>query len=102
MRQQETIDGQGVIVIDDIKSVPIYGEPYIVPNMLILICHEGMLWNKEMPDETFSAHDVGVLLPSQIVMAQRASDDYHATMIAISRAFYDRLLHSYSYTRCSP
>jgi len=99
IRLQETLIEQKVMVIDNITSFPMYGESYIAPDLLILICHQGTLWNKNMPDATFATHDVGVLLPEQIVISQRASDDYQATMIAVSRKFSDHLKYSYPYTR---
>jgi AraC-like DNA-binding protein len=70
--------------------------------MLIIICRQGTLWNKDMPDPLLGVHDIGVLLPDQIIAAKEASADYQATMIAISRRFYNRLQHSYPYTRYAP
>ena len=80
IRQLGAIAEQDVIVIDNVTGMPIYGEPFIASDMLIMICHQGMTWNKGMPVPTFSAHDVGILLPDQIVITQRASTDYHTGM----------------------
>ena len=102
IQQQETIAKQEVRVIDNVTGTPVYGDSYIAPDMLIIICHQGTLWNKDMPDPLFGVHDIGVLLPDQIIAAKEASADYQATMIAISRRFYNRLQHSYPYTRYAP
>lgn len=102
IQQQETIAKQEVMVIDNVTGTPVYGDSYIAPDMLIIICHQGTLWNKDMPDPLFGVHDIGVLLPDQIIAAKEASADYQATMIAISRRFYNRLQHSYPYTRYAP
>ena len=102
IQHMDTIAEQDVMVIDNVTGFPAYGESYIAPDMLILICHEGVLWIKNMPDQTFKAHDIGILLPDQIVVSQRASADYRATLIAVSRKFHDRLQHSYPYTRYAP
>jgi AraC-like DNA-binding protein len=102
IRAAETIAKQEVMVLDNVTGTPVYGESYIAPDMLIIICHQGTLWNKDMPDPLFGVHDIGVLLPDQIVAAKEASADYRATMIAISRRFYNRLQHSYPYTRYAP
>jgi len=102
IQQLKNIDEQDVVVIENVTGMPLYEEAYIVPDMLILICHQGTLWQKNMPDATFAAHDIGILLPEQIVVSQRASSDYRATMIAISRKFYDHLQHFYPYTRHAP
>ena len=102
IRAAETIAKQEVMVIDNVTGTPVYGDSYIAPDMLIIICHQGTLWNKDMPDPLFGVHDIGVLLPDQIIAAKEASADYQATMIAISRRFYNRLQHSYPYTRYAP
>lgn len=102
IQQQKTIAEKGVVVIDNVKSSPVYGDSFLAPDMLILICHQGTLWNKDMPDPVFGAHDVSVLLPNQIFMSKRASEDYQVTMIVVSRKFFSRLQHSYPYTRYAP
>lgn len=102
VRHIKNVAEQDVMVLDNVTGFPAYGESYIAPDMLILICHEGVMWIKDMPDQTFKAHDIGILLPDQIVASQRVSADYRATMIAVSRKFYDRLQHTYPYTRYSP
>lgn len=99
IQQLNAVAEQEVMVIDNVTGAPVYGESYIAPDMLIVICHQGTIWNKDMPDPTFEAHDVGILLPNQIVISQKASDDYRATIIAISKRFYSRLQHTYPYTR---
>ena len=102
IRAAETIAKQEVMVLDNVTRTPVYGDSYIAPDMLIIICHQGTLWNKDMPDPLLGVHDIGVLLPDQIIAAKEASADYQATMIAISRRFYNRLQHSYPYTRYAP
>ena len=102
IRAAETIAKQEVMVLDNVTGTPVYGDSYIAPDMLIIICHQGTLWNKDMPDPLLGVHDIGVLLPDQIIAAKEASADYQATMIAISRRFYNRLQHSYPYTRYAP
>lgn len=99
VRLLEEIREKDVEVIDNVVGAPVYGESYIAPDLLIVLCHQGTVWNKDMPDNTFEAHDVAVLLPDQIVISQRASADYQATIVAVSRSFCMRLQHTYPYTR---
>lgn len=98
----DSIAEQEVVVIDNVTSIPVYEESFIASDMLIVICHQGTIWNKDMPDPTFEAHDISILLPNQIVISQRASADYRATMIVVSKKFFNRLQHSYPYTRYAP
>ena len=97
-----TVAEKDVVVMDSEKGLPIYGESYIAPDMLIILCHEGTMWIYDVPERTFKAHDIAILLPDQIEFAQRNSADYRTTQIAISRKFHDRLQHSYPYTRYAP
>lgn len=101
VRHQSLIEERGVVVIDNITQMPQYGSAYIAPDLLMMFCHQGTMYNINMPDDEFGRHDVGVLLPNQIVMARHVSDDYQATMVAVSRKFYDELLHQYPYPRHS-
>lgn len=102
IKNQETLIKEGVMVIDNVTGAPVYGEAYLASDMLIIICHQGQLWGESVPNAIFGPHDVGILLPDQIVVAKQASDDYRATIIAISRKFYTRLQYTYPYTRYAP
>lgn len=102
IQQQDIIAKQDVVVMDDVRGFPLYRESYIAPDLLIVLCHQGKVWGRDMITEIFGTHDVGILLPEQVFTAWKASDDYRATMIAVSRQFYDRLMLSYPYTRQTP
>lgn len=97
-----TIHEKDVVVIDNVKGLPIYGDSYAAPDMLIVLCHEGIMNVHDMPDQTFKAHDVAILLPDQVAISHQVSADYRATLIAISRKFHDHLQHTYPYTRYAP
>lgn len=93
---------EDVMVLEDVKGAFTYGDSCTSYDLLIVLCHQGTIYNQSMPDPTFSKHDICILLPNQIVISQRASEDFRATMIAISKNFYGRLLHTYPYTRYTP
>lgn len=97
-----TIHEKDVVVIDNVKGLPIYGDSYVGSNMFIVLCHEGIMNVHDMPDQTFKAHDVAILLPDQVAISHQVSADYRATLIAISRKFHDHLQHTYPYTRYAP
>ena len=101
-QQLDTIEENDVMVIDNVTTLPMYGEAVISPDMLIIACHRGYVINMDMPDETFRAHDVAILPPDQIVMSQNASDDYLATIVFISRKFIDQLSHKDIYPHYQP
>ena len=97
-----TVNEQEVVVIDNVTGLPVYGESYVAPDMLVILCHEGVMSVKGMPDRTFKAHDVAILLPEHIATSRQVSADYRSTLISISRKFYDHLQHVYPYTRYAP
>ena len=97
-----TIHEKDVVVIDNVTGLPIYGESYAAPDMLIILCHEGYLWFDDMSNQTFKTHDIAILLPDQVSNSHMVSANYRVTMIAISRKFHDYLQHAYSYTRYAP
>lgn len=99
IRHLTDIDEQDVVVIDNIPSPPLVGEAYIASNLLIIVCHQGAILNDEVPEFALRAHDVSILMPDQILLPKAITPDLRCTNIAISRRFYERLLHQYPYTR---
>ena len=100
--KQNAIAKQDVTVTDYVPSTPVYDEPYFSPDLQIILCHQGKLWGTDMTESIFEAHDVCILLPDQIATINEISEDYQATIINVSRQFYDQLLLSYPYTRNAP
>jgi AraC-like DNA-binding protein len=97
-----TVKEQDVMVIDNVTGLPVYGEAYAAPDMLIILCHEGTVTVNDVYDSMFKAHEIAILLPDQIAISRQVSADYRATLIAISRKFHDHLQHTYPYTRYAP
>ena len=97
----EEIKDKGVVVIDDISAPPAVGEAYIANDLLIIVCHQGAILNDKVAEHRLRAHDVSVLMPEQIVMPVSVTSDLRCTNVAVSRHFYERLLHQYPYTRCA-
>ena len=101
IRMQKEIREKGVVVIDDIPAPPAVGEAYISGDLLIIVCHQGAILNDNVPEHRLRAHDVSVLMPDQIVMPVSVTPDLRCTNVAVSRQFYERLRHQYTYTRCA-
>lgn len=102
IQQQDIIAKQDVTVTDYMPSTPVYDEPYFSQDLQIILCHQGKLLGTDMTESIFEAHDLCILLPDQIVTINEVSEDYQATIINVSRQFYDQLLLSYPYTRNAP
>lgn len=101
IRQLDAIAQKGVVVIDDIPGPPSVGEPYIASNLLIIVCHQGAIINDHAEEFALHAHDISILMPDQIAIPLSVTQDFRATNVAVSKAFYERLHQCYPYTRYS-
>ena len=92
------IERQGVVVIDDVNYMPSYGEPYISPHLVIVLCHEGVSrGEQDMRPFVFRRHDFSVVYPNHTIMAKETSDDYRVSLIVISKSFYEQIRHRLTY-----
>jgi len=84
------IDERGLMVFDDVHSMPSYGEPFTTPYMVLSLNLEG--WVSAECDTrpvSFERHDIAVLLPTHVLCANEVSPDYHAILIVMSRDFQE-------------
>jgi AraC-like DNA-binding protein len=96
LQSKEKMTGEEVMVLDDITAAPVYREEFMTDDMLIVVCHRGATWSER---GTLEKHDVSVLLPHEIIRAKFSSEDFLHTLVVLSHDFYERLRHSYLYTR---
>lgn len=85
----DKIKRQGVVVINDVSSLPSNGVPYVSPHLVISINHAG--WVKaeyDMVPVVFEEHDLAVVYPNHILVSHEASDDYKATLIVVSDDYF--------------
>ncbi len=99
IRLLDTLKEQDVIVIDNIPAPPLIGQAYIAEDCLIIVCHQGRIINMQNEEYALRAHDISILLPDQYAMPERVTDDFIATNVAMSRAFFEKLRLRYPYTR---
>jgi len=89
----EDIENKGLKVIEDVRSMPVYGEPYISPNMIISLNHSGsVVAEYDMQQVVFSKHDVAMVHPYHTLKAISSTTDYRATLLIISGEFLKELL----------
>lgn len=88
LAQADEIAERGLVVFDDIRSMPLYDEPYTTDLMTISINLSG--WVKaecDMRPVVFQPHDLAVVTPHHILCARESSADYHAMIIVLSPRF---------------
>ncbi len=84
------IDDRRLMVFDNIHSMPIYGEPFTTPYMVLSLNLNG--WVKaecDMRPVLYKRHDIAVLPPRHILCTQETSPDYHAILIVMSHDFQE-------------
>jgi AraC-like DNA-binding protein len=93
---KKTATGDEVTVLDNITAAPVYREEFTTDDMLIVVCHRGRTWGER---GTLEKQDVYVLLPHEIISIKFSSEDFMHSLVIISYDFYEKLKHSYLYTR---
>jgi AraC-like DNA-binding protein len=95
---KKQIEEMGVVVYKNIKSMPVYGVPYISPQLVICLCHRGeVILEYDMQPREFHANEISVVYPNHILKVHSSSEDYLATIIVISKDFLKNLQHRSSH-----
>ncbi len=89
----EEIEKRGLMVLDNITSLPAYDKPYVSPNLLVCLNHRGYVKAEyDMQQVDFSPHEVAMVMPGHILTAHSSTDDYLATLLVVSKSFLEWLL----------
>lgn len=81
----ELINERGLVVFDDIRQMPVYGEPYIAPYFTISLNLQGWVQLEyDMRRVTFQKNDIAILHANHAVSAFDSSDDYRAMLLVLS------------------
>ncbi len=89
---------RGLVVIDNVTSMPAYGEPYVSPHLLICLNIRGRVKAEyDMQSVEFHQYGLSVVFPDHVVLARESSADYQATLVVVSREFWDTLNHRSTY-----
>ena len=91
-RMTDEINRKGVVVIDNVRRMPVYGKPYASPHYTIGINHQGSLnVEYEGQSENFGPHNLAIVYPNHALLTKSSSDDYLATLIVVSEQLYEQL-----------
>ena len=80
----QKINEEGIVVFNDVRGLPSGDEPFVSPDYVICIGHEGRI-NLMYDDITdFSEQrTVGVIFPNHRLLKVDKTDDYRATLIVV-------------------
>lgn len=83
---------EGIVVLDDITDMPVYGEPFISHDYVYCINHSGVAqMDYNMQPLRYDQHDIAVIYPQHILMAKSVSPDYRATLVVVSADMFREL-----------
>lgn len=99
VKLKDVLEEKQVLIIEDAYGIPVYDNAFITEGMLIVLCHQGTIWEERYD---FNAKDVSIVLPKQIIRAKRTSEDFKQTIVAFSKKFFELLRQRYPYTRYVP
>jgi len=91
-KMTDEINRKGVVVIDNVRRMPVYGEPYASPHYTIGINHQGSV-STEYDGQlaSFGPRNIAIVYPHHDLLVHSSSDDYIATLIVVSEQLYERL-----------
>jgi len=82
-----------IVIIDDVREMPVYGEPYVSKHCIICFNHSGVVETEyDGQNVQFFPHDVAIVYPHHILLPIKSSSDYRATLVVVS----DKLLETFS------
>ncbi len=95
---RDEVEEKGIVVVDNISEMPIYGEPYISKDFVYCICHSGHL-DAEYDTHTirYSPQDVTILYPMHVILAESATEDYRSTLVVVSEKKFQKQIGRLTY-----
>lgn len=83
---------KGVVILNDIRKIPIRKTAYTSKHYIISINHSGTLVSEyEGKLENFATHCLAIIYPHHSFFVRSASKDYHTTRVIVSEQVFERL-----------
>lgn len=83
---------KGIVILNDIREIPIKDVPYMSTHYIISINHSGNLSVEyEGQKKNFTTHCLAIIYPHHSFFIRNASEDYHTTRVIVSQRFFERL-----------
>ncbi|MBO4487790.1 MAG: AraC family transcriptional regulator [Bacteroidaceae bacterium] len=92
------VEQEGMVIIDDVRDLPTYGEPYIFKNMLVAICHQGTLKAEyDSHSAEMHPHEISVVPPRHMIKSLETSRNFKATLMVVSELILEQMKNYASY-----
>ncbi len=94
--KEKSVDEAGILVKDNITSMPDYGKPYISPYLTICINHKGTAEGEydSLPVH-FNPLDIAVVYPNHVLTIKQTSKDSKMTLVVVSTSHFVTLSNRY-------
>ena len=94
------IEEEGIVVIDNITSMPVFNEPLISEYMVFGVCNSGSNNTKYgVNSGNLTQKDMYIIFPNHIVMAESVSEDYSTTLVVVSKNMFEEISSHFSFQR---
>lgn len=92
VRMNDEINEKGIVILDNVRKMPAYEEPFASPHYTIGINHYGSVCTEyEGKLVTFEQHNIAIVYPNRTLNVRSSSYDYQATLIIVSEKLYNKL-----------
>lgn len=86
------------VLVTEVNHLPADENPVQTEDMVISLCLNGSAtFEYNMQPRQFSAQEIGVTLPNNILTYSAVSGDYQAMLVIVSKAFFRELIHRSSF-----
>lgn len=86
-----TVDQQGLVMLDNLAGIPIVGEPYLSPFTIVSLCVRGYVEAEfDLKPVVYHANDFCIMQSGHVIKTCRFSDDYLVRMIVVSDDFIEK------------
>jgi AraC-like DNA-binding protein len=88
----------GIIIVDNVAERLLFGEAYLTSDYAYSICHKGHV-NAEYDTHPirYNPHDVAILYPKHLILANNASNDYKVTLVVVSEKKFEERYGRFSF-----
>lgn len=98
IEQEKIIRKQGVLLLNDVRDMPLYNEAYISNHLVVGLCHSGCIDAEyDMRSVHYGEKEISVVYPEHAILTRSVSHDYRATLLVISGDYFEKWKNRLAY-----
>lgn len=92
VKKSDQLDVKGLVVLENITKLPLYGESVLAPFFSLTLNHNGhSRIEYDFKTLEYHRHDFSLIYPNHVLKAIESSEDYQATVLIMSPHFINVL-----------